>query len=131
MAYFQDNEFYQMGELIKTCQLSNQTDKRLEIIHNICQMLGTQTLDEGMTKMIKSMEKYSQDLLTDPNFRKAVHKRYALMEREPITYFGDELLKGDSYDFDEQFEKKITEIEFRITTFLGNVLAFIQEQGAI
>lgn len=131
MAYFQDNEFYQMTELVKTCQLSNQTDKRLEICHNLCQMLNTITLDEDMTKLIKNMEKFTQEKLTDAKFRKKVHKRHALMEREPITYFGEETMKSDPYDFDEDFEKEITAIEFRITTFLGNVLAFIQEQGAI
>jgi len=132
LAYFGgDNEFYAMQELVKTCQLSNQTDKRLEMTHNLCQMLDTQTLDENMTKMVKSMEQYTQGLLTDPEFRRNVHKRHALMEREPITYFGDSMLKDDPYDFDETFEKKITEIEFKITIFLGNVLAFIQDQGAI
>ena len=131
MAYFQDNEFYAMQELVKTCQLSSQIDKRLEMCHNLCQMLNTQTLDENMTRLIKNMEKFTQELLTDPQFRKSVHKRYALIEREPITYFGDETLKGDGYDFDEAFERSITEIEFKITIFLGNILAFIQDQGAI
>jgi len=131
MGYFQDNEFYQMTELVKTCQLSNQVDKRLEMVHNLCQMLSTQTLEEDMEKEVKNMERYTQVLLTDPKFRRNVHKRQALMEREPITYFGEETLKDDPYDFDEKFEKEITNIEFKITTFLGNVLAFIQNQGTI
>jgi hypothetical protein len=131
MAYFQDNEFYQMTELVKSCQSSNQVDKRLEIAHNLCQMLSTQTLDEDMDKEVKNMEKYTRTLLTDSKFRKNVHKRQALMEREPITYFGEDLQKDDAYDFDAEFEEHITEIEFKITTFLGNVLAFVQEQSAI
>jgi len=131
VAYFADNEYYLMSELIKNCQSSNRTDQRLELVHNICQMLASQTLDEEMTKLIKNMEKFTQEKLTDAKFRKKVHKRHALMEREPITYFGEETMKSDPYDFDEEFEKEITAIEFRITTFLGNVLAFIQEQGSI
>lgn len=131
MAYFQDNEFYQMTELVKTCQMSNQVDKRLELCHNLCQMLSTQKLTEDMEKEVRNMERYSQGFLTDPKFRKSIHKRQALMEREPITYFGDDTLKSDGYDYDEQLENQITTIEFKITTFLGNVLGFIQEEGSI
>jgi hypothetical protein len=120
-----------MGELIKTCQMSNQTDKRLEICFNICQMLQTQGLDETLTKEVNKMGKFVQDLLTDPEFRRQIHKRHALMEREPVTYFGDPVLKDDMYDYDDKFEKQVTNIEFRITTFLGNVLAFIQENQGI
>lgn len=131
MGIYQDNEYYQMGELIKTCQMSNQTDKRLEICFNICQMLQTQGLDETLTKEVNKMGKFVQDLLTDPDFRRQIHKRHALMEREPVTYFGDPVLKDDMYDYDDKFEKQVTNIEFRITTFLGNVLAFIQENQGI
>lgn len=133
MSFYQgDNEFYVLTELVKTCQINNMVDKRLEMTHNLCQMLSTQQLDEAMTKMVKSMERYTQDLLMNPNFRRSVHKRHALMEREPIVYFGDNVLKDDAYDYDEELEKKITEVEFKITTFLGNVLAYIQkEQGSM
>ena len=131
MAFFQDNEFYQMTELVKSCQVLLRTDKRLEICHNLCQMLHTQQLDTNMESQVKKMERFTQDLLTSPEFRKAVHKRQALMEREPITYFGDEFPKQDAFDFDEKFEREITNIEFKITIFLGNVLAYIQEQGNI
>jgi hypothetical protein len=131
MAFYGDDEFYTMKELIKAVQSSNQTDKRLEMVHNICQMLTTQTLSEDMEKEVKNMEKFSQGLLTDPKFRKGIHKRQALMEREPITYFGDSVMKDDPYDYDDKFEEQVTIIEFKITTFLGNVLAFIQEQGSI
>jgi len=131
MGIYQDNEYWQMGELIKTCQMSNQTDKRLEICFNLCQMLQTQQLEPAMEKEVNKMGTFIQKLLTDPDFRRQIHKRHALMEREPVTYFGDNILKDDMYDYDDEFEKKVTSIEFQITTFLGNVLAFIQENQGI
>lgn len=132
MAYFGgDNEFYQLGELLKGCQISNQVDKRLELTSIICRVMLTQTLDEPMEKMIREMEKYTRTLLTDSQFMKKVHRRHALSEREPITYYGGGSLKDDEYDYDEPFEKQIVEIEFKITTFLGNIWAFIQSEGAV
>jgi hypothetical protein len=131
MGIYQDNEYYAMQELVKTCQLSSQTDKRLEMCYNLCQMLSTQAADPKMEKEVKQMGKFTQELLTSHKFRRLIHKRHALMEREPITYFGDEILKDDMYDYDEEFEKQVTNIEFKITTFLGNVLAFIQENQGI
>jgi len=130
MAYFGgDNEFYQLSELLKSCQMSGQVDKRLELANILCRVMITQPLNEDMEKLVKGMEKYTQNLLTSPTFMKNVHKRQALREREPITYYGGGALKDDEYDYDEDFEKQITEIEFKITTFLGNIWAFVQEQG--
>lgn len=131
MAYFGDNEFYQLTEQVKLCQTQIRPDTQLEIVMVICKMLSTQSLDEDMDKEVRQMEQFVQKLLTNPQFRRDVNKRQALIEREPITYFGDELLKGDQYDFDEKLEKELTAIEFRVTTFLGNVMAFIQEQSAV
>ncbi len=131
MAFYGDDEFFSIKELIKSCQVSNHTDKRLEMCNNLCKMMMTQTLSEGMDREIRLMEKYTQALLTDYKFKKKVYKRQALTEREPITYYGDDLIKDDPYDYDEEFEREITMIEFKITTFLGNILAFIQEQGGI
>lgn len=131
MTYFGENEFFMMLDQIKMCQTQQRVDTKLEIISVVCQMLQTQPLDEDMVNEIKKMDKFARDLLTDPEFRKKVHKRHALIEREPITYFGAITLKDDEYDFDEKLENEITSIEFRITTFLGNALAYIQEQQAI
>jgi hypothetical protein len=131
MAYFGDNEFYSLLEQVKLCQTQQRPDIKLEICLVICQMLGTQALNEDLTNETKKMEKFVRDLLTSAEFRRKVHKRQALIEREPITYFGQDTLKDDEYDFDEQLEKDITAIEFKVTTFLGNVMAFIQEQSAI
>jgi hypothetical protein len=77
------------------------------------------------------MRNFIQDLLTNPQFRRAVNKRTALMEREPITYFGDMLEKGDMYDFDNELEEDLTIIDFKITTFIGNVLRFIQGEQTL
>jgi hypothetical protein len=132
MAFFGgDNEFYQLTEQVRMCQTQLRPDIKLEICHIICQMLLTQPLDDDLQKEVTGMEKYIRTFLTNSNFRRDVNKRQALIEREPITYFGDELLKGDQYDFDEKLEKELTTIEFRITTFLGNVMSFIQEQQAM
>jgi len=119
-----------MQELVKMCHTQAKPDIKLQICYNLCQMLDNQQMDEDMTKEVKEMGKFTQDLLTNPEFRRAVHKRTALMEREPITYFGEETLKNDQYDYDEDLEKDLTTIEFRITTFLGNVLRWLQEQSA-
>lgn len=130
MAYFGDNEFYQLTEQVKLCENQTRPEIKLEICMVICQMLSTQALDESMSAEIKKMQTFTTKLLTDPAFRRKCSKRQALVEREPITYFGQDTLKGDEFDFDEEFEQKITDIQFKVTTFLGNVMAFIQgEQG--
>ena len=131
MTYFGENEFYMMLDQVKLCQTQQRPDIKLEIVAVICQMLQTQPLEDDMADEIKKMEKFVGGLLTNSNFRKKVHKREALIAREPITYFGDDTLKDDPYDFDEKLENEITAIDFKITTFLGNVMAFIQEQSAI
>lgn len=131
MTYFGENEFYMMLDQVKLCQTQQRPDIKLEIVAVICQMLQTQPLEDDMANEIKKMEKFVRDLLTNVDFRKRVHKRQALIEREPIIYFGDETLKDDAYDFDEKLENEVTAIDFKVTTFLGNVMAFIQEQSAI
>jgi hypothetical protein len=131
MSYFGDNEFSMMLDQVKLCQTQQRPDIKLEIVIVICQMLQTQPLEDDMVAEIKKMEKFARDLLTSPEFRRKVHKRMALIEREPIIYFGDEALKDDPYDFDETLENDITAIDFKITTFLGNVMSYIQEQEAI
>lgn len=131
MSYFGENEYYMMLDQVKLCQTQQRPDIKLEIVAVICQMLQTQPLEDEMSADIKKMEKFARELLTNPDFRRKVHKRQALIEREPIIYFGQETLKDDEYDFDEALEKDITAIDFRVTTFLGNVMAYIQEQQAI
>jgi hypothetical protein len=128
MAVFENNEFYSMQELVRICIQEDKIDKKLQICFNLCQMLTGMTLDEPMVKVVKKMQGFTQRLLTDPEFRRAVHRRNALMEREPITYFGETIAKDDMYDFDEELEKDITSIDFEITTYLGNVLGWIQQQ---
>jgi hypothetical protein len=131
MTYFGENEFYMMLDQVKLCQTQIRPDIKLQIVLVICQMLQTQPLDDDMLGEIKKTEKFARDYITDPEFRRKINKRQALIEREPIVYFGDEMLKDDAYDFDADLEKNITDIEFKITTFLGNVLSYIQEQSAI
>jgi hypothetical protein len=128
MAVFENNEFYSMQELVRICIQEDKIDKKLQICFNLCQMLTGMTLDEPMIKVVKKMQGFTQKLLTDADFRRAIHRRNALMEREPITYFGDQVAKDDMYDFDEDLEKDVTSIDFEVTTFLGNVLGWIQQQ---
>ena len=128
MPTYEDNEFYAMQELVRVCIQQDRVDKRLQICFNLCQMLTQMQLDDTMTKTVRETSKFCQKLLTNAEFRRAILRRNALMEREPITYFGDETAKDDMYDFDEQLEKDLTEIDFKITTFLGNVLTYIQQQ---
>jgi len=117
-----------MQELVRICIQQDKIDKKLQICFNLCQMLTGMTLDESMTKVVKKMQSFTQRLLTDADFRRAIHRRNALMEREPIIYFGETVAKDDMYDFDEQLEKDVTSIDFEMTTFLGNVLGWIQQQ---
>ena len=131
MSYFGENEYYMMLDQVKLCQTQQRPDIKLEIVIVICQMLQTQPLEDEMSVDVKKMEKFARDLLTNPDFRRKVHKREALIEREPIVYFGSDTLKDDEFDFDETLEKDITAIDFKVTTFLGNVMAYIQEQQAI
>jgi hypothetical protein len=131
MTYLGENEFYMMLEQVKVCQTQQRPDIKLEVVAVLCQMLQTQPLDDDMAEEIKKMEKFTKGLLTNPEFRRKVNKRQALIEREPIVYFGQETLKDDEYDFDEELEKDLTDIQFKITTFLGNIMAYIQEQGSI
>ena len=130
MAFYDNNEYYQLGEQVKMAITQTRPDMKLQITSIICQMLDSQELDDKMRKAVDEMAKYCQKYLQNPAFRKAVHKRHALMQKEPIIYFGDDP-KGDYYDFDEGLEKELTAIEFKITTFLGNVMAWIQEQESI
>lgn len=126
-----EGDFGTVQELVRYCHTLDRPDKRLQICMNICQMLEASELDEDMKAVVKKMRKFAQDLLTNPKFRKAVYKRDALMSIEPITYFGDEVPKGDQYDYDQELEEDITVIDFKIVTFLGNVLHYIQNQSIL
>jgi hypothetical protein len=128
---FMEGEFGTVQELIRYCHTLDRPDKKLQICMNICQMLEGDEISKDMQNEIKQMRKFAQDLLTNSQFRKAVYKRDALMKSEPITYFGDDVPKGDQYDFDQEFEEDITVIDFRIVTFLGNVLKHIQTEQLI
>lgn len=123
---FDDTQNELLIELVKLCTAQDRVDKKLAIAYNITQILQKQQLSEQMQKEVSKQSGFCQQLLTNPKFRKAVYKRSALMEREPVVYFGDEVVKGDYFDFDEELERDITEIEFRITTFLGNVMSYVQ-----
>lgn len=124
-----EEELANVKELIKMCIQENRADRKLQICHNICQIMEEPELPKELKKELGEMEKFSKDLLTNPQFRRAVNKRTALMEREPVTYFGQELPKGDEYDFDEELENEITAIDFRITLFVGRILKHIQMSG--
>jgi len=130
MAFYDSNEYYQLVEQCKMCISANRPDMKLQIALIVCQMLDSQELEDKMRKAVDEMSKYCQKYLQNPTFRRLVHKRTALMQKEPIIYFGDEP-KGDYYDFDEALEKELTAIDFKITTFLGNVMAWVQEQESI
>ena len=124
-------ELRTVAELVKLCITLDRIDKKLQISYNICQIFENMDTNEEMKKETKEMSKFSQNLLMNAEFRKAVFKRTALMDREPVTYFGDEILKGDQYDYDENLEKDLTVIDFRITTFLGNIMRFVQSATGI
>lgn len=131
MAGYDSNEFYYMQELVRMCITFKEIDKRLQICFNLCQMMADMTLDEGATKFVKDMQAYSQKKLMDADFRKRIFRRQALMEREPIAYFEDAAPKDDVYDFDADLEKEVTEVDFKVTTFIGNVSSWIQGQSGI
>ena len=125
MSYM-DGEFGTVQELIRYCHTLSRPDKKLQICMNICQMLEGGELTDEMNTLIDKMRKFCQDLLKNPKFRKAVYKRDALLKLEPITYFGDSIPKGDQYDYDKELEEDITVIDFKIVTFLGNILKYLQ-----
>lgn len=121
-----DDEFRNVEDLINLCYAQTRVDVKLQIVFNICQILGEQEWDKSFTKDIKQMSKFVQNLLLDNKFRRAIHRRSALIDREPIIYFGDDTPKGDMYDYDETLENDITHIEFAITRFLGTTLKNLQ-----
>jgi hypothetical protein len=130
MAYF-EGEYSTVQELIRYCHTLDRPDKKLQICMNICQMLEAVEMNEDLRKEIDKMRKFAQDLLTNTKFRKAIYKRDALMNIEPVTYFGDDVPKGDMYDYDMELEEDVTVIDFKIVTFLGNVLKFMQADAII
>jgi len=129
MGNYDSNEFYYMQELVRMCITFKEIDKRLQICFNLCQMMVDMTLDEKATKFVKDMQAYSQKKLMDADFRKKIFRRAALMEREPIAYFEDGNPKDDIYDFDAELEEEVTEVDFKVTTFVGNVSSWIQGQS--
>ena len=75
MAFYDNNEYYQLGEQVKMAITQTRPDMKLQITSIICQMLDSQELDDKMRKAVDEMAKYCQKYLQNPAFRKAVHKR--------------------------------------------------------
>ena len=130
MSIFED-DYQSLQPLIKMCSDAEKINIRLRIVHNICQVLLGNKMDKQFEKEVQMMAEFSREKLLNHEFMKAVHKRNALILGEPITYFGDDVPKGDMYDYDEELEKDINELDFMITAFIGKTMKHIQSSEMI
>ncbi len=128
-----DEEMDSVTDLVKMALTTEERFvlRKLQIVMNICQMLEAMELNPDFKKDADKMKEFAQNLLLKTDFRRAVFKRTALMEREPIVYFGDVVAKEDYYDYDEALENDLTQIDFAIARFLGNVLKQVQAMQGI
>lgn len=121
-----EEELQNVQSLIKMCVQLDRIDKKLQICHNICQIMDGTELPKKVDKEVSDMRKFSKNLLINPEFIKNVNKRWALLEQEPVTYFGDDIPKGDMFDYDPEFEDELNAINFKITEFMGDIMKHIQ-----
>lgn len=128
---FNDNQFSSVKSNIQSIYVEDEIDKKLQLCLGICEMMFTVQMDADTERIVRKMSNYSQKLLNDTQFRKAIWKRTAIIKTESITYFGDDLQKGDMYDYDETLEKDIVKIDFEITNFIATIQAFIMKNDSI
>jgi hypothetical protein len=128
---FNENQFDSIKTNIQNIYNADEVDKKLQLCMGICEMMLTQQLSPDTESIIKRMSSYSQRLLKDEKFRKAIWKRNAIVKMEAMTYFGDDLQKGDMYDYDESIERDIVKIDFEITSFVANVQSHIMRSDNV